>query len=633
MNGQQRSVGGAPGTAISIIPMRAAREAPSRRLTGMELAVIITGRYAMLRLLSMLALAVLAITNASATNYYLSPTGSNGSNGLSPSTPWATLQYARGFSPALGAGDTLFIMGGRYETAQYWHDEIGARRGSAGNPLVFKAYGDGVATFLTTGPHPDGRWYYTYFMFNHGNCDHIVVDGHGYRSGAPYMLRLEGHDARLSDGMGSARLVSFAGSSTNSLEYGVARGLEVMGGTETSKDAIGISMEYCRYGIVENNYVHHIHRPTGPIPPGDGTERVQGAGYGIWISSTELTLIQGNRVERCNHGAIELQMVRPSGALSRYNRVVNNHIEQHYGGGIYLPFNTHHNLIEGNIITRCGETTDFAKPGIQISGSNNTVRKNVIFNPSNQAIRIEANPVIGYNFIANNNYIYNNTVFGSRYSLGTTVNNSSSPDCSIENCIIANNIFYASVGVLEDSSNRAVELGFDTYWANALHNWCANDGSCANCLAHETHWGGNVFHNNCIRRNDQGASYSRLVTWARSSQCVGSYVDFSLNDLQSADPVAWANNTGANPLLASENPDQYGLFNGWWHLRSASPCINAGIPVNDAIGAYVESQYPGYGWRNLGYAGSVPDIGAFEVGGEAPAPPIAPHLRISPTNR
>jgi len=142
-----------------------------------------------------------------------------------------------------------------------------------------------------------------------------------------------------------------------------------------------------------------------------------------------------------------------------------------------------------------------------------------------------------------------------------------------------------------------------------------------------------VFHNNCIRRNEQASEYYRLIAWARSSQCVGSYVDFSLSALQSADPVAWTGNIAEDPFIASEYPDQYGLFNGWWYLRETSPCIDAGIPVYDDIGASVESLHSGYGWGNLSYANGIPDIGAHEFEGENPAPLSGPNISISPTNQ
>jgi len=585
----------------------------------------------MLRFLIIMTAAItVSFTGASAENYYMSPSGSDGNGGLSPTDAWATLQHVRDHD--LSAGDTLFIMGGTYTSAQYYHDYDGRTRGSAGNPIVFKAYGDAVAVFTSTGPHADGRWWRGYFIFYNGGCDHVTIDGYSSLSPSESLyIRFEGHEDTQS-------LIYVRGNSGDYCENIEIRGVEVDGSKESAFSGgandveVGINYEYCRYGKLENNYVHHIHHPTGPLSPGDNSDRHQNAGHGIWLTSTELTLIQNNRVERCNHGAIEIVRATTSSNHSQYNRVINNVIEQHYGGGIYLTFNSRYNLLDGNIITHCGETTDYAKPAVQVSGSNNVLRRNVVYNPINQAFRLEGNTFSGFHYVVDGNMVYNNTVFGSRYSLGTTVNNNASSSCSTENNTIANNIFYKSVGTLVDSGGRQPEIGLDTYWANTTHNWLTTCSSTS--MAYETHFGGNTFHNNCIRRNDQGGDYSQLVVWTRDSNCTSRTYDLTLDVLQGADPVAWVGNIGDNPLIASEFPDEYGLASGWWRLRETSPCIDAGTPVYDENGAYVESLHPGYGWLSLTYMNDAPDMGAHESDGEEhPAPYSGRDIRISPTNR
>ena len=71
-------------------------------------------------------------------------------------------------------------------------------------------------------------------------------------------------------------------------------------------------------------------------------------------------------------------------------------------------------------------------------------------------------------------------------------------------------------------------------------------------------------------------------------------------------------------------------MSGWWHLQPGSPCVDAGVIVDDWIGAYVESLYPGYGWGNRAYAGATPDIGAYEYNQEPTGPPGPPTLEIHP---
>ena len=317
-----------------------------------------------------------------------------------------------------------------------------------------------------------------------------------------------------------------------------------------------------------------------------------------------------------------------TGHPTRYCTIRDNVIEQHYGGGIYLVPSAHHNLLEGNVITNCGETTTFGKPGIQVSGSNNSIRKNVIYNPESQPITMEAQVVIGTPFSADNNFIYNNTIYNCWYGFGLLVKNNISPECSAEGNLIANNIFFGATGNYE---GRQTAMAFYLYDANADHNWC--DPDIPQCLPYGTHWGGNAMLNNCIRRSDLGADDATLISWARDADYGGGWVGWDLAQVQATDPVAWGGNIGSNPVLRSESPETFGLTNGWWQIQETSPCVNAGITVYDEIGAYVASLNPEFGWGNLTYAGSAPDIGAYELDGENPAPLSGPFIRISPTSR
>ena len=557
----------------------------------------------------------------------MAPDGNDGYAGTSPDQPWATLQHAR--TSGLGAGDTLFIMGGTYTNAQYFHDLDGAINGTEDNPLVFKAYGDAVAVFTSTGPNPSGAYYRDYFLFYIRGNDNIVIDGYG--SLPPYQplyLRFEGHEETHS-------LIKFYGDSGNYCENIVVRGVEIDGGHTSgfsggSDDVgVGLALRYCRYSTFENNYIHHIHHPTGSIPPGDNTDELQGSGSGMYIFSCELITIDSNRIERCNHGSCELEIYRPSGHASRYCKITNNVIEQHYGGGIYLPINAHHNLVEGNVITHCGGTTTHPKSAILLSGSNNTIRNNVFHNPTRSGLVMAGQSVVGYSYIVENNYIYNNTAFGCGRSLNIVVKNTANPDCSVEDNILVNNIFYLSD--YWNADGRQPEISIDVYQANYDHNWC--DPDVAACVPQGTHWGGNIFHNNCIRRNNEGSAYNTLVVWGRDADCGGGFTDWSLDILQSTDLEAWTDNHSLDPRLRSESPDVFGLTSGWWQLTEGSPCIDAGIPVYDELGAYVESLYPGHGWGNLTYIGSAPDMGAHELGSENETPLGAPYINIQPTTR
>ena len=87
-------------------------------------------------------LLVVCSSAASATDYYMSPTGNNDNAGTSLDTTWATLSHAQG---QLTAGDTLYIIDGTY------HDDtfVAQVSGTAANPITIQAY-NGTPIFTET---------------------------------------------------------------------------------------------------------------------------------------------------------------------------------------------------------------------------------------------------------------------------------------------------------------------------------------------------------------------------------------------------------------------------------------------------------------------------------------------------
>jgi hypothetical protein len=91
---------------------------------------------------------------ASATNYYISPTGSDSNAGTSSGTPWKTFAHA---IPLLNAGDTLNLANGTYNSSNSGFPNIncssGAHNGTSGSPITIQALnerqaflaGDGTA--------------------------------------------------------------------------------------------------------------------------------------------------------------------------------------------------------------------------------------------------------------------------------------------------------------------------------------------------------------------------------------------------------------------------------------------------------------------------------------------------------
>jgi parallel beta-helix repeat protein len=94
------------------------------------------------------------------TSYYVSETGNNNSNGLSPQTAFATLQYA---ADLVSAGDSVLVLAGNYVGFDIRTD------GNQNSPIVFKAIEDDVVIDERNSTTPDG--------INIENTSWIIIDG------------------------------------------------------------------------------------------------------------------------------------------------------------------------------------------------------------------------------------------------------------------------------------------------------------------------------------------------------------------------------------------------------------------------------------------------------------------------
>ena len=557
-----------------------------------------------------------------AANYYLSPSGDDSRSGLSTTLAWATLAKAK---TIMAAGDTLFIMGGTYTTAQSFYVENGTA-GTVGHPMVFKAYGDSKAIFQHT--NNNGRQTSKYWYFTPGQ-DWVVIDGFSYLNPSDSLyIKLEGRED-------ASYVIRFEGTASNRSEHIKVRGIEIDGnfpppGATYSEGGLmryAVGFTYGAMDTIESCYIHHVYHATGDIPPGDGTDRAQGTGESIYLMSCERVLIRNNTLGKANHALVEVSRLGTSDPVSRYIKVINNMCENRWGGGLYFGHGTEYSLMEGNVVCGLAETTTKTKSAFDCSGSHLVFRKNVTWAYNGASIDLCAQRLVGYDFKVDSCLIYNNTFFNSESHnlfIGPFNDGTYSWDgASTNGNIIANNIFYKSHGLTTDVGNRAGEFKLYLHWANDAHNWIDPDQSPPPSPA-STHWGGNRFFNNCIRKYAEKGDYDTLIIYSEDADYDGTLSGgnriYSLAAIQAEDPIAWHDNITDNPGLASENPNSYGVINGWWHLRPQSTCINAGAMINDTVGAYVNSLYPGYGWGNLSYSDARPDIGASESNGENPAP-------------
>src|SRR6185369_135084 len=70
------------------------------------------------------------------------------------------------------------------------------------------------------------------------------------------------------------------------------------------------------------------------------------------------------------------------------NRWLNNIMDGGWGMGWEAVGNADENLFEGNTVAHTGKLVTFYKPGIEVSGNRNTVRRNIIADFSRVAIEV-----------------------------------------------------------------------------------------------------------------------------------------------------------------------------------------------------------------------------------------------------
>jgi len=119
-----------------------------------------------------------------ATNYYVSLTGDNSYNGLTPDSAWRTVTYS---ATKAKAGDIVYIQGGNYG-----HEHVTvSNAGTSTNPVVFEGYDgmpvleagdyDGKAIYIYGKPYVTLKNIrvanYRYGIWIDGNSHHAIVDG------------------------------------------------------------------------------------------------------------------------------------------------------------------------------------------------------------------------------------------------------------------------------------------------------------------------------------------------------------------------------------------------------------------------------------------------------------------------
>jgi hypothetical protein len=117
-------------------------------------------RFRVPRLSRVAALLALLAVPAGATEYWVKNGGSDGADGLTQATAWATLGHA---ADVVAAGDTVRVLDGSYQGFYLTAD------GAPGNPITFHAEGNDVRITADNGMTGDG--------INLEGASHVVVDG------------------------------------------------------------------------------------------------------------------------------------------------------------------------------------------------------------------------------------------------------------------------------------------------------------------------------------------------------------------------------------------------------------------------------------------------------------------------
>jgi hypothetical protein len=263
------------------------------------------------------------------------------------------------------------------------------------------------------------------------------------------------------------------------------------------------------------------------------------------MSGTDRARWEGNDISYGGHGTFLI--LGGSGFILR-----NNYIHDAGGSLLTMKESANNGLIELNVLARAPTSSEVRihkvpHAGFQLTGSNNTFRRNVFYKSGFGAL-ISTNE---------SEYCNNNTFYGSEADGIQLEGYAASNRGRLNGNLFKNNIVAGS-GWFE---LRLDLPGGDTtnFWDNRFE---------ANCF-----WG------------------AGLRAWTST---------VSVSGAQARWPAAFTRNVAVDPRFANVAADDY-------RLQPDSPLINAGANVG------------------LPYAGSAPDIGAYETNGLGPTPRISPN--------
>ena len=459
--------------------------------------------------------------------YYIDPVKGNDKNRGDISNPLKTLKAA---SKICKSGDTVYLRQGKYVDDYF----KAFNKNTSSRPITIKAFKNEKPVIQSSGIYgaiifvKDASWY--------------IFDG------------LEFVDCSAQSG------VYFVSESTNI----VIRNTRIINTKGTP-----VKLRKTTDSVVEKSYFDTAGSP----------ERA-GEGDLMTLLGSSRNVIRNNYFTRGGHYAVVL--MRYENIYSRFNKIQNNRIEQHWGGGIGLVLGSEFNLIEGNMISYVGEeVVGYPKVGIQLTASNNSVRNNTIYATARRDAGIYFGAYDYYGTIQNseNNVVYNNTLYQIG---GEGLSFTQKAKASNSNNKIFNNVIYkASYG--GPYPGGGVPRGNYDIWIDTYHA--------------ERNW--DVFPNGNVFRNNWHQSTVDVAYVKKAGQQSGQW-GRSISLVEKLFPDNFAGN-----LISDDDPQFLDESKNRFELRKNSPLIDKGIVVDDYNGKKG-------GWGNLSYCGKAPDIGAFE---------------------
>ncbi|MBV9302817.1 MAG: right-handed parallel beta-helix repeat-containing protein [Acidobacteriaceae bacterium] len=442
------------------------------------------------------------------TQYYLSPNGDDNADGKTLQTAWKTFHHAQ---YVLREGDTLSARGGNYPDTCFFPPA-----GTKEHPITIRAYKN--ETPIITG---HACWNLFFAIYHDWvNISGLSFDNTSDDNGIIYLR--------------NAHHVTFRKNKFTN-----------------NHGATDILLTSSSDVVIGNNEFDTTGNPSG-----------EGTGDNIYVAGSTRVLIEHNTMKHAGHAAIDV--INDGDAISAFNVIRANVIEQYWGGGIYVTRGSHDNLVDGNRIEHAGEGCTYPKAGLQIASAHNIIRYNVVNKTSSHPLADNGIALYAYTFSgirqdATDNRIYNNVVYGAGHAaLYIWVADTS----VLTRNRVLNNIFYRdkTAGPQEPYWPPGnYYLGFELY--HAVQKWQAFPNN-------------NYFYNNLILHADASGDHPGIPIIYYDTQRLA----LSLKQAQQNYPDFFFGDIERDPMFEDAPA-------GNFQLKTESPAIGAGADLTTTTAA------------------------------------------------